>query len=196
MKQLLYIVTKLFQPIILLYYKDIWGLKKAIQAQKYDKYKAYLLQTYDSSLRKNGSWIGYNATFAGIPCFPHGISGVYISGGAKIGRNCIIFHQVTIGSNTLIDSHKQGSPTVGNNVYIGAGAKIIGNVQIGDNCRIGANAVVYHDMKPYSVAVQQPTRIISKRTLDNRYYSQRNGTWVYYNDGKWVEDENPLDVNK
>lgn len=57
--------------------------------------------------------------------FPHGLNGIWISSGAKIGENCVIFHQVTIGSNTLKDSKGSGSPEIGNNVYIGAGAKII-----------------------------------------------------------------------
>ncbi len=103
------------------------------------------------------------------PCFPHGVLGVFISNGAKLGRDCVIFQQVTIGSNTLSDSVGAGAPTLGDRVYIGAGAKIIGNITIGDNCRIGANAVVYQDMPPNSVAVCAPTRIIQKECLDNRY---------------------------
>ena len=43
---------------------------------------------------------------------PHGLSGIYISKGAKIGNNCVIFHQVTIGSNTLKDSKKLGVPVI------------------------------------------------------------------------------------
>ena len=43
---------------------------------------------------------------------PHGLSGIYISKGAKIGNNCVIFHQVTIGSNTLEDSKNAGAPVI------------------------------------------------------------------------------------
>jgi len=148
-----------------------------------------LREIYESYLRKTGSWIGYNSKFDSLPFFPHGYHGIFISGGARIGRNVIIFQHVTIGSNTLIDSKRAGSPTIGNSVYIGAGAKIIGRVNIGNNCRIGANAVVYEDMPPNSVAVQSPTRIIQKDSLDNRHFSTREGKRVYFNEGSWIEEE-------
>jgi serine O-acetyltransferase len=164
----------------------IWGLKAYLA--KTETPDRRLLAIYDDYFKKKGSWIGFNSRFDGLPCFPHGPLGIFISGGAKLGRNAVIFPQVTIGSNTLNNSDKSGSPTIGNNVYIGAGAKIIGNITIGDNCRIGANAVVYKDMPPHCVAVQSQTRVIQKVNLDNRYYSYRGGTWVYYNDGAWIED--------
>lgn len=57
-----------------------------------------------------------------------------------IGENCTIYHQVTIGVNEKVSLNK--APVIGNNCYIGAGAKIIGNISIGNNCVIGANAIV------------------------------------------------------
>jgi serine O-acetyltransferase len=48
-----------------------------------------------------GSGIAYNSVFSGKACFPHGINGVFVSGGAKIGKDCVIFQQVTIGSITV-----------------------------------------------------------------------------------------------
>lgn len=167
-------------------YGGIWGLKKHLA--EHEKPNTRLIRIYEHFFAKSGSWIGYNSKIDSIPFFPHGHLGVFISGGAKLGKNVVIFQHVTIGSNTLNDSKKPGSPTIGDSVYIGAGAKIIGNVTIGDNCRIGANAVVYDDMPPHSVAVQAPTRIIQKNNLDNRFYSMRNGVWVYFNDGRWTED--------
>lgn len=101
---------------------------------------------------------------------PHGLFGIYISFGASIGRNCVIFNNVTIGSNTLKDSKGFGAPTIGNNVYIGAGAKIIGNVKIGDNVRIGANCVVTDDIPSNSTVVLPKPRIIKKeKNRDNKY---------------------------
>lgn len=111
-----------------------------------------------------GSYIGSGAKFASTPIFPHGVTGIFISSGAVIGKDCVIFHQVTIGSDTLKDSSKKGSPVIGNNVYIGAGAKIIGNVKIGDNCRIGANSVVVKDVPNNTTVVSQPARFIIKNT--------------------------------
>lgn len=81
-----------------------------------------------------------------------------------------IFHQVTIGSNTLKYSKTFGVPKIGNNVYIGAGAKIIGKVIIGDNVRIGANAVVTTDIPNNATVVLEKPRIIKNSDKrDNRF---------------------------
>jgi serine O-acetyltransferase len=119
-----------------------------------------LLSIYDRFMTKGGSWIGYNFSFKGQPCFPHGINRV-LSRGA-IFEKLLNIHQVTIESNTLIFSERWDFPEKGDSVFIGAGAKIIGAVKVGDNCRIGANAVAYKDMPSNTVAVAAPTRI-SKR---------------------------------
>ena len=103
---------------------------------------------------------------------PHGLFGIYISFGAHIGKDCIIFNNVTIGSNNLKDSKGYGAPKIGNNVYIGAGAKIIGNVKIGSNVRIGANCVVVDDVEDNATVVLPKSRIIkSKKKRNNKYYS-------------------------
>lgn len=75
---------------------------------------------------------------------PH-LNGIYIHGNATLGENCTILQQVTIGSNEHKIDYKK-APQIGNRVYIGAGAKIIGNITIGDDVRIGANAVVTKDV--------------------------------------------------
>ena len=75
---------------------------------------------------------------------PH-LNGIYIHKNASLGENCTVFHQVTIGANEhKIDYSK--APQIGNRVYIGAGAKVIGDIVIGDDVRIGANAVVTKDV--------------------------------------------------
>ncbi len=66
-----------------------------------------------------GTHLGYGATFKDVPHLPHGLRGIYVSHNAIIGHNCTIFHQVTIGEG------KDGAPTIGDNCYIGAGAKVI-----------------------------------------------------------------------
>ncbi len=96
--------------------------------------------------------------------------GIFISGGAKIGKNCTIFQQVTIGSNTLKGSKKIGAPIIGDNVYIGAGAKIIGNVVIGDNVRIGANAIVVNDIPDNATVVLDNIKVIMHNEVrDNKF---------------------------
>lgn len=129
------------------------------------------LHLFEKELQKNGSSIGAKTEFANEPFFPHGITGIFISQGAKIGKDAVIFQQVTIGSNTLKGSKSYGAPVIGDNCYIGAGAKIIGGIKIGDNVRIGANAVVVKDVPDNAVVVNQPGRIIIKENLENKFAS-------------------------
>ena len=135
MKKLILLIHALF-----LQRKSWWYLYCAIQKTKLGSAYDYALKM-KLKLKYYGSYIGPTAKFESEPCFPHGIIGVFISGGSTIGKNCVIFQQVTIGSNALKGSPGYGAPVIGDNCYIGAGAKIIGNVKIGNNCRIGANAV-------------------------------------------------------
>lgn len=109
-----------------------------------------------------GANIATEASIADKPTFPHGIYGIFVSRGAKIGKNCVIFHQVTIGSNTIEGSKGFGAPVIGDNVYIGVGAKIIGGITIGNNCRIGAGCVVTEDVPDNSTVVMQKPRIIMR----------------------------------
>ena len=154
--------------IILKFEGDFWKIKAMLDKLQGSPKKKKYLMAYEQIMRRNGSWIGDRAQFEGEPEFPHGMLGVFISHGAKIGKNCVIFHHVTIGSNRLLDSKGTGAPTICNDCYIGAGAKIIGNVRIGNNCRIGANCTVVKDMPDNSVAVPQPCRVIQKKDLDNQ----------------------------
>lgn len=102
---------------------------------------------------------------------PHQFYGIFISQGTVMGSGCTVFQQVTIGSNTLADSDKNGSPVIGDNVYIGAGAKIIGNVTIGSNVRIGANCVVFTDVPDGATVVLQKPRIIEHtEKRDNTFF--------------------------
>lgn len=88
--------------------------------------------------------------------------GVYIK--ARMGRNCFISQQVIIGH---IGGGKGGGvPILGDNVYVGAGAKILGEITIGSNSRIGANAVVIKDVPDNSVAVGIPAKVVQKRTIE------------------------------
>lgn len=103
-----------------------------------------------------GTHIDKSATFLSTPNFPHGIRGIFVSHNAVIGRDATIFHQVTIGEGN------GGAPIIGDNVYIGAGAKVIGNIRVGNNVRIGANCVVYEDIPDNCTVVFGKSRIIEK----------------------------------
>lgn len=138
-----------------------------------------------------GCTIPLAANFGGKPCLPHGVHGIFISAGARIGKNCVIFQHVTIGSNLLPGSKGFGYPTVGDNCYVGAGAKIIGAVTIGSNVRIGANAVVHRDVPDNSVVTASKQVVLSGRAVDNRYYAYKRDGWKYFDDGDWVRVEDP-----
>jgi len=84
-------------------------------------------------------------------------TGVVINGSVRGGHDISLEHQVTIGAE------RRQSPTLGNGVFIGAGAKVIGGIHIGDNARIGANAVVLDDVPAHHSAVGVPARAVPPR---------------------------------
>ena len=86
--------------------------------------------------------------------------GIIISGFARFGDNCVLRNGVTVGLRRTDDPV---APRVGNNVDIGTGAKLLGDITIGDNVVIGANAVVLEDVPPNSAAVGVPARIIQRK---------------------------------
>lgn len=88
-------------------------------------------------------------------------NGVVINTSVRGGSNVFLEHQVTIGAE------RQQSPVLGDNVFVGAGAKIIGAVRIGSDVRIGANAVVIADVPSGATAVGVPARNIERRRPEN-----------------------------
>lgn len=86
------------------------------------------------------------------------VNGVVIGKGVEIGKNVIIYHQVTIGGKNIGDAGKGKYPKIGNNVTIFPGAKIVGDIYIGDNSIIGANSVVISDVEPNSIYAGLPAK--------------------------------------
>jgi len=84
-------------------------------------------------------------------------NGVVINGTVRGGANVKLEHQVTIGAE------KRQSPVLGDDVFVGAGAKILGAVRIGDGAKVGANAVVLGDVPPGATAVGIPARVVRTR---------------------------------
>ena len=101
-----------------------------------------------------GADIPINTPIAGGLLIPHP-NGIVIHPDVLIGPNCLIFQQVTIGSKD--DSRP---PTIGGHVDIGAGAKVLGEINIGNHAKIGANAVVLIDVPEGRSAVGVPAKII------------------------------------
>ena len=89
----------------------------------------------------------------------HGM-GVVIGETAEVGDNCTIYHNVTLGG-TGKDKGKR-HPTIGNNVLISTGAKVLGPFKVGDNSRIGANAVVLSEVEPNTAVVGVPGRAVRR----------------------------------
>lgn len=103
-----------------------------------------------------GTDIGFGAQFETPPHLQHGLNGIIVSHYAHIGKNAWIAQQVTIGQAI----NKNVAPQIGDNVVIGAGAKILGDVKIGNNVTIGANAVVTKDIPDNCVCAGIPAQII------------------------------------
>lgn len=93
----------------------------------------------------------------------HG-TGVVIGETAEIGDNCTLYQGVTLGG-TGKDIGKR-HPTLGNNVMVGAGAKVLGPVVVGDNSKIAAGAVVLKDIPENSTAVGIPARVVRGKTVE------------------------------
>ena len=87
----------------------------------------------------------------------HGM-GVVIGETTEIGDNCTLYQGVTLGGTGK--DHGKRHPTLGNNVLVGAGAKILGPFRVGDNARVAAGAVVLDEVPPNSTAVGVPARIV------------------------------------
>lgn len=130
---------------------------------------------WKAGLRWLGRFISHlSRWFTGIEIHPgatigryvfidHGM-GIVIGETAEIGDGTTIYQGVTLGGTSLTRGAKR-HPTLGRNVIVGAGAKVLGGFTVGDNARIGSNAVVIKEVPPGATAVGNPARILH-RDLD------------------------------
>lgn len=140
----------------------LWSVRDLARNAKNRFSKRILKYVYTQYLQSQGAYIALDAEIEGQINLPHKALGIFIAPQASIGSGCTIYQQVTIGENNTPGSKGFGSPTIGANVYVGAGAKIVGNVTIGDDVRIGANAVVVQDVPARSTVVSPASVIISR----------------------------------
>ena len=122
---------------------------------------------------KTGIEIHPGATIGKGLFIDHGM-GVVVGETTIIGDNVTLFQGVTLGGTGKERGKRH--PTLGNNIVVGAGAKILGNIQIGDNVRVGANAVVIKSVPSNSTVVGVPGRV----------------TW---REGKRVDDKRDMDID-
>ncbi|MGG1687205.1 serine O-acetyltransferase [Pseudalkalibacillus sp. NRS-1564] len=119
------------------------------------KFLAILMKNW--MISKYGIHLGLNSQIGSNLKLPHP-QGIIIGEGAKIGENCTIYHNVTLGTKHSLSSDNPEYPIVGKNVTIYTGSIILGGVYVGDNSIIGANSLVLEDVEPNSVYLGSPAR--------------------------------------
>ena len=135
-----------------------------------------------NSRRRTGIEIHPGAKIGKRLVIDHGM-GIVIGETAEIGNDCLIYHGVTLGG-TGKDVGKR-HPTIGNNVLISTGAKVLGPIHVGDNSRIAANAVVLEDIPEDSTAVGIPARVV--RIAGQKTNFVREVDHVNVTDPVWTE---------
>jgi serine O-acetyltransferase len=126
-------------------------------------HKAYFLARWLSQLARwfTGVEIHPGAQIGRRFFIDHGM-GVVIGETAEVGDDVTFYHGVTLGGVSLEKGKRH--PTIGDNVVVGAGAKILGAIEIGAGSRVGANAVVVKPVPPDSVAVGIPGQVVKRTT--------------------------------
>jgi len=144
---------------VFLLYPGFKAVRAYRRAHKWHNRKCFFIARWISqtSARKTGIEIHPGAKIGKKLFIDHG-SGVVIGETAVIGDNCTIYQGVTLGG-TGKDSGKR-HPTLGNNVMVGSGAKVLGPFTVGDNSKIAANAVVLSEIPPNCTAVGIPARVV------------------------------------
>lgn len=132
------------------------------------RHKMYFLARLISEFakRKTGIEIHPGATIGKNLFIDHG-TGVVIGQTAIIGNDVTMFHGVTLGG-TGNEKTKKRHPTIGNNVFIGSGAKVLGNITIGDNVKIGANAVVLKNVEKNRTIVGIPGYVVKENVKKDK----------------------------
>lgn len=119
------------------------------------------------SVSRFGGFLYWSTPIGEGSRFVHQITGVHITRDARIGDRCTIMQNVTIGENMTSERHP-GSPTIGDDVFIGSGAQIIGPCHIGDGAKIGAGVVLVNVNVPAGAVI-----------VNGSAYDLTNGRFVH-----------------
>jgi len=142
---------------------------------------------YCRGLKFIARWVSqWNRCWTGIEIHPgakigrrlvidHGM-GIVIGETAEIGDDCLLYHGVTLGGTGK--DHGKRHPTIGNNVLISTGAKVLGPFRVGDNARIAANAVVLQEVPENATAVGIPAQIVRLQGQKVNYAAEIDQTSV------------------
>lgn len=117
-----------------------------------------------------GTYINYESKIGPGLYLGHLVS-IVVNTQTVIGSNCTLGHGVTLGQTNARSKHP-GCPVIGDNVYLGCGAKVIGGIKVGDGAAIGPNSVVIKDVPPMGVVSGIPATVISMKGSDG-YVSNR-----------------------
>ena len=144
---------------IYLLYPGLKAVRMYRRAHWFFMHKHYFLARWISqrAVRKTGIEIHPGAKIGKRLFIDHG-TGVVIGETTEIGDDVTLYQGVTLGG-TGKDTGKR-HPTLGNNVLVGAGAKVLGPITIGDNCKVAAGAVVLENIPSDSTAVGVPARVV------------------------------------
>lgn len=147
----------LFEIIFL--YPGLKAIRMHRRANWFYRHKMHFIARWISQRcsRKTGIEIHPAAKIGKDFFIDHG-TGVVIGETTEIGDNVILYQGVTLGGTGKETGKRH--PTLGNNILVGAGAKILGSVTIGDNTKIAAGAVVLNDIPPNSTAVGVPAKVV------------------------------------
>ena len=137
-------------------YKALCGYRKA--HAYWEKGYKRLAELISKRVRKQTSVEIHPGAQIGKGIFIDHGAGIVIGETTIIGDNCIIYQGVTLGGTGKQTGKRH--PTLGEDVQVSAGAKILGNITIGDHSKIGANSVVIKDVPPYSTVVGVPGRVV------------------------------------
>ena len=145
---------------------EIFLLYNGLHATLYYRAAHWLYRRHRSFLAR---WLSQHAKWTtGVEIHPaatigrrlvidHG-TGIVIGATTEIGDDCLLYQGVTLGRSGIAGGKRH--PTLGNNVMVGSGAKILGPITVGDNARVAANAVVLRDVPENSTVVGVPGRIV------------------------------------
>lgn len=150
---------------VVLCYPGLHALIMYRLAHRFYKWKIPFLPRFISHLTRivTGIEIHPAARIGRRLFIDHG-QGIVIGETTEIGNDVLLYQQVTLGGTGKEKGKRH--PTIGNNVIVGAGAKVLGNIKIGDNVRVGAGSVVIQNVPEHSTVVGIPARIVHRTIID------------------------------